>query len=132
MACKTDSPPDVAAPIEASLMVTCCGGSWIVRAVSKIVRKPIRVRHQPTTKAVHRRRMHTEQAPSDLRLTTRQRSLRSLVQDFRNLPLAIARGLVSKHRATPRFRTVARSLSTLWVNQTGVDRTAYAIEIAVE
>jgi hypothetical protein len=54
--------------------------------------------------------MHTEQALSDLRLTTRQRSLRSLVQDFRNLPLAIARGLVSKHRATPRFRTVARSL----------------------
>jgi hypothetical protein len=52
------------------------------------------LQHQPTTKAVHRRRMHTEQALSDLRLTTRQRSLRPLMQDFRNLPLAIARGLV--------------------------------------
>jgi hypothetical protein len=54
--------------------------------------------------------MHTEQALSDLRLTTRQRSLRPLVQDFRNLALAIARGLVSKHRATPKPETIARSL----------------------
>jgi hypothetical protein len=63
---------------------------------------------------MHRRRTRAEQALSDLRLTTRQRPLRALVQDFRNLALAIAQGLVSKQRITPRFRTVTRSLSTLW------------------
>ena len=81
-----------------------------MRAVSKIVRIPIRVRHQPIAKAMHRRRTRAEQALSDLSLTTRQRPLRALVQDFRNLALAIARGLVSKHRATPESGTVARSL----------------------
>jgi hypothetical protein len=58
--------------------------------------------------------MHAEQALSDLRLTMRQRALRQPAQDFRYLRLALERRFVSKQRTTPRFRTVARSLSTLW------------------
>jgi hypothetical protein len=54
--------------------------------------------------------MRAEKALSDLRLMTRQRRLRPLAQDLGDLLLALARRLVSKHRATPRFRTVARSL----------------------
>jgi hypothetical protein len=86
----------------------------MARAVSKIVRIPIRVIHEPTAQAVNRRRMHAEQTRDDPRLTTRQRPPRERARDFRNPPLALARRLVSKHRATPSFRTVARPLSTLW------------------
>jgi hypothetical protein len=50
---------------------------------------------------VHRRQIHAAQALSDLRLTMRLLSLRPLEQDLRNLPLALARRLVSKHRTTP-------------------------------
>jgi hypothetical protein len=58
--------------------------------------------------------MHTERALSDLRLTTHQRALRQPAQDLRYLRLALERRFVSKQRTTPRFRAVARSLSTLW------------------
>ena len=53
--------------------------------------------------------MHAEQARDDLRLTTSQRSLRQRTQDLRDLPLTIARRLVSKHRATLQVDAVARS-----------------------
>jgi hypothetical protein len=71
-------------------------------------RIPIRALQEPTAQAVHRRRMHAEQALRDLRMTSRQRSLRQREQDLRYLPLAIARGLVSKHRAALQLDAVAR------------------------
>ncbi len=54
------------------------------------MRSPIWAPQEPTAQAAHRRQMHAE-------------------HDLRYPPLALARRLVSKHRATPSFRTVARS-----------------------
>ena len=56
--------------------ISTCWGSWIVRAVSKIVRIPIRVLQEPNAQTVHLRRTHSEKARDALRLTTSQRSLR--------------------------------------------------------
>jgi hypothetical protein len=54
------------------------------------VRIPIWFLQEPTSRAVHRLRMHAEQTRNDLRLTTRQRFLRQRAQDLRYLPLVLA------------------------------------------
>ncbi len=96
-------------------------------AVSKIARIPIWVLQESTAQALHRRRLHAEQARYDLRLTISQRSLRQRKQALRYLPLALARRLVPMHRTTPRFGTVVRSLSTLWAFARSLILDAFAV-----